>query len=293
MDYKIAQVSIQGKSHKKSDPIIPCQDFGKAGTLSNGLHIIIVSDGAGSSKFSHIASEFCVNSLYTNLESNDFSEFIEIPVDIELIKSTWRAFCLTIFKDVRSALLEKSRLENIQSGDLNCTLMLIVKTKWGFLCANIGDGRSGFSDGQAKELIVPFMTFTAGATYFLIKEDWERIFRSYVVLPESSEKVEYFFASSDGCQDFIIDWSINNPKTGIYDDILGDEAFYDSNKPYNPFFQGLIKSLKEVQTENEINERLKNLVENGIYVCDGETQELKSISSPLLDDDKTLIIFFK
>jgi hypothetical protein len=51
--------------------------------------------------------------------------------------------------------------------------------------------------------------------------------------------------------------------------------------------------LNEVQTENEVNERLKNLIEKGLYVCNGETKELKSINSPLLDDDKTLIVFFK
>ncbi|MFN5937723.1 MAG: protein phosphatase 2C domain-containing protein, partial [Sphingobacteriales bacterium] len=160
MGYKIAQVIIQGHSHKKSDPIIPCQDFGKAGTLNNGFHVIIVSDGAGSSKYSHIASEFCVNTLYTNVEIKDFSEFVEKPIDIDAIQLKWKNFCLNLFSEVRSALLEKAKLETIQTGDLNCTLILIIKTQWGFLCANIGDGRSGFSDGQPRELIVPFMTYT-------------------------------------------------------------------------------------------------------------------------------------
>ena len=79
----------------------------------------------------------------------------------------------------------------------------------------------------------------------------------------------------------------------VYDDILGDNAFYDLNKPFHPFFEGLIKSLNEVNTTEEANARLTNLIENGVYIFNNTETELKSISDPLLDDDKTIIIHYK
>jgi hypothetical protein len=105
--------------------------------------------------------------------------------------------------------------------------------------------------------------------------------------------VEYFFVSSDGCQNFLIDGTQKGPKNGIYDPILGEDAFYDFIVPYQPFFEGLIKSLKETKSMEECNSRLQKLVEFGLYLVDGTEKELKSLSDPILDDDKTFIVFYK
>jgi hypothetical protein len=35
------------------------------------------------------------------------------------------------------------------------------------------------------------------------------------------------------------------------------------------------------------------LVELGLYTLNGEERELKSVSDPALDDDKTLVVFYK
>ena len=291
--FKLTQARVQGQSHKKSTPTIPCQDFGKAGILPNGDHVIIVSDGAGSSKLSNVASEFCVNTLFSNLQVFDFSDLKPNADDPELLQKNWNKAVLDLFGNTRNALLNLSKDNKIASTDLNCTLLLVIKTDWGFLSANIGDGRSGVSNGTPHALSVPLQTFTAGATFFLIKEGWENIFRSYILPVADWNKIKYFFATTDGCQDFVMDWSDKGPRQGIYDNVLGDEARYDCNVPYEPFFDGLMASLNETSTEPERNERLKNLIENGIYVLKGEEKVLTSISDPLLDDDKTLIIFHK
>jgi glycosyltransferase involved in cell wall biosynthesis len=141
-----------------------------------------------------------------------------------------------------------------------------------------------------------FVCFKSDDDVIFIKDGWDKIFRSYVIF---EDKVDYYFVSSDGCQEFIIDHSykepqptnsliISNirPKTGVYDDILGDNAFYDLNKPFHPFFEGLIKSLNEVITPEQANARLTNLIENGLYSLNNVETELKSISDPTLDDDK-------
>jgi hypothetical protein len=289
--FKLTQARVQGHSHKKSTPPIPCQDFGKAGILPNGNQVIIVSDGAGSSKLSHIASEFCVNTLFSNLQAYDFSDLKPDTVDPQLLPKKWMKAVFDLFGRTRNALLNLSKDYNISPKDLYCTLLLVIKTDWGFLTANIGDGRSGVSNGNPHSLSVPLQTFTAGATFFLIKEGWENIYRSYVTPINDWNKIKYFFATTDGCQDFVMDWSEKGPRQGIYDNVLGDEARYDCNLPYEPFFDGLIASLNEVPTEQDRNERLRNLIEKGLYSFNGVEKELKSISDPLLDDDKTLIIF--
>ena len=291
--FSMAFTSVQGHSHKKADPPIPCQDAGKGGILPNGWAVLIVSDGAGSSKNSHIASAFCVDTLYSLLQVADLTAFLTLPEDKDAFKKAWHACVAGLFTQTRNGLLDMAKIEGYEPVELNCTLLMVMKTPWGFLSANIGDGRSGYSDGKPHALSVPFMTFTAGATYFLIKDGWDSIFQSYVTVPENNDQISYFFVSSDGCQDFLMDNSQKGPKTGIYDTILGEDAFYDLNVPYHPFFEGLIKSLKEVNSREESNLRLQKLIAHGLYTVDGVERELKSLSDPVLDDDKTFILFYK
>jgi hypothetical protein len=291
--FKLSQARVQGHSHKKSVPAIPCQDFGRAGILPNGFHVIIVSDGAGSSALSHVASEFCVNTLYSNLQVYDFSELKQKADDAEALQKKWNTAVMDLFGRTRNALLNLSKDNKISPTELYCTLLMVVKTDWGFLSANIGDGRSGVSNGKPNALSVPLQTFTAGATFFLIKEGWESVFRSYTTPVSDWSKIKYFFATTDGCQNFVMDRSEKGPLQGIYNNVLGDEALYDANVPYEPFFDGLLSSLNEIENEQARNERLKNLIEKGIYIYKGVEEELKALSDPILDDDKTLIIFHK
>lgn len=275
------------------EPPIPCQDAGRSGILSNGWHVLIVSDGAGSSSHSHIASDFCVSRLHTLLEEADLTT-VSTAVEADMLTSEdWHRWIVALFGQTREGLLRMGEAHGYRPEQLHCTLLLVIRTPRAFLCAHVGDGRAGYFDGSPKPLMVPFMTFTAGATYFLVKEGWDLVFRASVNKPERPAELAYYFVSTDGCQNYIIDHTRKGPKTGMYDDILGDEAFYDFNMPYHPFFQGLILSLKEVDTQEQINERLQRLVATGVYVCNGEEKELKSISDLALDDDKTLLFAFK
>lgn len=309
-DFKVSWTCIQGKSHKKMEPQVPCQDAFVFEKVSNGgikkfltfskpiiFSISIVSDGAGSSKYSHLASSFCVNRLLELCKSRilEIEELTKYDFKKEeekkLILEGWNKFSTELFNQTRVDLLIFGEESGHEPKDLYCTLILVIKTPFGFLTANIGDGRAGYYNGtETRPLIVPFMTFTAGATFFLIKDGWDRIFRSYVTF---EDKVDYYFVSSDGCQEFLIDGSSKGPKTGVYDDILGDNAFYDLNIPFHPFFEGLIKSLDEVNIPEDANARLTNLIENGLYTFKGIQTELKSISNPSVDDDKTMIIHYK
>jgi hypothetical protein len=295
--YHLSTVCIQGHSHRKAPIPVPCQDACKGLTLSNGCPVAIVSDGAGSSTFSHLASTFCVDKLAQVCDSYipRLSPLCEIDASSEVnrshIRLLWHNVAMDMFRETRSALLNFGVQNGHSASDLHCTLILLIRTPFGFFSANIGDGRAGYHNGScAAPLMVPFMTYMAGATYFLAKERWEMIFRSSVVYDES---VDYFFATSDGCQSFVMDKSRKGPRKGIYNDVLGDEAFYDYNHPYEPFFTGLIESLRETDSKEEADARLKRLIESGIYVIRGEERELKTLSDPGLDDDKSLILYYQ
>ena len=294
--FQVAWACVQGKAHKKSQPPTPCQDSCTYGNLTDGIQVAIVSDGAGSSANSHLASSFSVKRLYEVCDSRTaliqqlYEQIRANPGNEDAHRSSWSNLSKDMFLQTRTDLLEYGKNNGYDPSVLNCTLILLLSTPAGIFSAHVGDGRAGCYNGkEVRPLIVPFMTFTAGATFFLIKEGWEQVFRANLVL---DERIEYFFASTDGCQDFVIDHSAKGPRTGTYDAILGTEAFYDLNLPYHPFFEGTIKSLREAQDSNERNRRLQELIDEGIYRLEGKETVLSSIASPLLDDDKTLILYF-
>ncbi len=146
--FKLSYTKIQGHSHKKSNPPIPCQDSGLGGVLQNGFEYIIVSDGAGSSKQSHVASDFCVKRLSHYVDKIDFKELSYSKEFEEEFLKKWNSIAKTLFENTRTDLLKLAESEKIPANDLYCTMLLIIKTDWGFLSANIGDGRSGYSIGK-------------------------------------------------------------------------------------------------------------------------------------------------
>jgi hypothetical protein len=291
---QLAFASVQGPAHKKQVPAIPCQDAGIATTLSNGWIVLIASDGAGSSLHSDVASRFCVQELLTILQKNH--HYLEkLVVNGQFTPdaaNTWESLSLDMFMQVRNALLEKATTENLAAQHLHCTLLMTLLCPAGFLTAHVGDGRAGYTDQAAHALLTPFMTFVAGATYFLIKEGWEDIFRA-TCTPVSASEVQYFFVSTDGCQSYITDQQAKAPSSGPFDAILGEEAYYDGNLPYHPFFVGLIDSLREENDAEGRNLRLYRLLDQGVYALKGEENVLQSLIHPSLEDDKTLLLGYQ
>lgn len=296
-EFIAAKASVQGQSHRKQLPQIPCQDAARIYRFDNGNWVLALSDGAGSSAFSHDASSFCTDEIIRLVSEKDLSYFKNVPIDLVDCQKVWHEFAVSLFDSTRIGMQTKFVEEGHNESDYNCTLILILQTDWGFLSANIGDGRAGYFDGEPKALIVPFQTFTAGATYFLIKPQWKEIMRTKVHIINNMDNLIYFFATSDGPQKYVMDNSDEHKlkvgATGIYDDILGNEAYYDYNCAYHPFFEGLIKSLQEAESEVERNERLYRLLDEGIYCLNGNETLLKSLVDPTIDDDKTLILIFK
>jgi hypothetical protein len=291
----VVSAVVQGTSHKKSVPPIPCQDSGLYYCINETTYVMVASDGAGSSKCSDRASSFCTGYVIDKVrdEIDTISTFTESANGDNSTNDDWNTYSLKLFSDTRESLLAMAKADGIAEADLYCTLMLAILTPHGILIAHIGDGRAGGCwNDTVHALFTPFMTFTAGATYFLMKDGWQRFFRSYrYIVPV--DQVQYLFLSTDGCQGFVIDNSKPGPKTGPFDAELGDDAFYDGNLAYHPFFEGLIKSLKQCEDDTCRHNRLKRLIEEGIYTLDGNETTLMSLLHPSFDDDKTLLIYYR
>ena len=294
MQFKSAKTVITGSAHLRTNPKTPCQDHADSRRLANGLVASVVSDGAGSSSHSELASRFCVERIMTALEEIDFIDFLCPRPDPEHLDQLWSLRAKQAFQRTRQALEEYAIKQSIEVVDLYCTLLVIVQAPWGFMVAHVGDGRAGYYDGQAKALMVPLATYTAGQTMFLIHRKWEDAFRSSIVFHPAPDVISYYFLCSDGPQTYLMERSSFDPQADrVYDDFLGEDAYYDSNRPYHPFFQGLIQSLNEVGSEDERNDRLKQLIELGRYELSGQISYLPSLVSPELDDDKSLVFFYK
>lgn len=292
--FTAAKTVVTGPSHLRTDPPTPCQDHAESRQLANGLVASVVSDGAGSSKRSEFASRFCVEKLLTALDTMDYTEFLTQPPDPEALQKLWFKRAKLAFQTTRQQLENVAAAECIKFADLYCTLLVIVQAPWGFMVAHVGDGRAGYFDGKAEALMVPLATYTAGQTVFLLHQKWEAAFRSSVVVHQAPEKIKYYFLCSDGPQAYLMENLRLNPRADrVYEELLGDEAYYDTNLPYNQFFQGLIQSLNEVSSEEERNSRLRRLVEQGKYEFGGQVTYLSTLVDPQLDDDKTLVFFYR
>jgi serine/threonine protein phosphatase PrpC len=132
-------MTMQGKSHKTQLPMTPCQDSvfyeGK-----NNLHIMVVSDGAGSQKLSHIGSNVVVRSVgrfvrdHFNELLSSFEPFKFNEKEHERLKKELLKFTISKLEEV----VKKENLSSIK--ELASTLVFVAFNEEFYLHGHIGDG---------------------------------------------------------------------------------------------------------------------------------------------------------
>lgn len=287
-EYYAFGLSVQGKSHKKTDNPIPCQDNHSFDSVNERIHIAIVSDGAGSAENSHFGSQLATKKLLEftieHIKENKWVEHKKL-----LSNKDWYKQSIALFKKTRTELKLHSKEKNIPFESLKCTLILVINTPHGFLSAQIGDGRAGFKlKEEYKSLVVPFQTFVVGATMFLTKDNWNQFFRTDAIEVTDPDA---FFVISDGCDDFSFAQKgpVDKNESGVYD-MVYNEARYDHNKPFPGFYNSFIGNMKELVNSGDtekITKVAEEIIDKGIYrgsPVDGIIKE---------DDDKTIVLFFK
>lgn len=151
--------AMQGSGHKKSG--VPCQD--KTFRLNkNNVHVIALSDGAGSARLSHFGAERVVRAA-AELVADRFAQYQECE-DAEAVRQE-------ILSVLRHELAEEAEKHSCEMHDLACTLLLAAVSGERFLLVHIGDGVIGYLDGDTlKVASVPDNGEFANETTFVTSD---------------------------------------------------------------------------------------------------------------------------
>lgn len=270
-------VSVKGSGHIETG--LPCQDNNGYLDLGNGWSILVVSDGAGSAKLSHIGSLITVDRTIFHF-ANLLAEKQWYQSNILPSDEVWNEEAYNTLRLVHEDLNKYAELKGIELKDLNATVIVIINSPVGVISCHVGDGRAGYQTetGEWKALITPHKGQEANQTIFITTSFWNiPYFRlSGVRVPEAQiirEPIRSITLMSDGCEGTC--WQCN-----LFDKESG--KYYDPNLPYPGFFDKIVSTLLEAwdsgEDETELLDSWHDFVEKGNQGFIDET------------DDRTLII---
>lgn len=273
----VVGISMRGKSHIKDN--LPCQDNHWFETVADGWDLYIVSDGAGSAKYSErgsIANCKLLSKLIRQLlEKNNWVNDGIFPSELE-----WYIEMRSIFETMR--LFYKSKVEELSDGseikDFNATALVVLVTPNGLLSAHIGDGRMGYKDDENNwyAIMTPHKGEEANQTLF-VTSNWEKLSTpSYKIgglfIPEVRtirKKPQVVVLMSDGCEKATWECTMYNEDIGKY---------ADKNTPFAGFLNPLVQALDESDSEENRLMTLQEIISSGTEACVRE------------QDDKTFLM---
>lgn len=133
--WKSVSCEVQGLGHIRNNVL--CQD--KTLCLeNNGVNVIVLADGAGSARLSHLGAVYVVETVSEFL-SNNFNGLFECSDSVEVKVS--------ILGSVRAKLREKSDELGCAISDLASTLLFVAVSDNRYIIGHIGDGVIGYLDG--------------------------------------------------------------------------------------------------------------------------------------------------
>lgn len=261
--YTCNKYLAQGKSHIKNDT--PCQDYCDY-YIDEDSSMIVLSDGAGSCKYSHIGSKLLVEKTLFF-----FKERKKVLLDKkeEDIKTSLMNY---LFKELEN----KAKEENIEEKELSATLLFVFCYEDKFIYGHIGDGIiccdydgrlrliSEGTGGEYKNETVFFRT-NIDPKYFKIEiKPLKNIFS--------------FYCSSDGLEHVLI-----TKKDKKLADVLLTFSQWMYKYEHNPEFvtKNLKLNLDEIAANNhDIYDDLSLIIMN---INNDEIAEIRRIKERILD----------
>jgi hypothetical protein len=269
-----------GKSHLQSSNKIPCQDSNRFINFGNGWGVVVVADGAGSAKLSHIGSNFVTEQVSKLIQEAfrlyKWNIYQELPSD-----AVWNELIFSVFMKVRQQLLRYAEENNVKITDYASTVIVTLFSPYGLAVAHIGDGRAGYCDANNEwhSMFTPHKGEEANQTLFLTSDLWVNndLLVNGTKVPEtnivSTSDYKAFTLMSDGCEQACFE-------LGHYDSVR--DFFVIQNKPYNNFFNPLIEKIKTDYLNNMSKEDIRVFYDN---IISSGNEKLKEEM-----DDKTLFI---
>jgi hypothetical protein len=251
-DWKYTYASVLGSSHKKKHS--PCQDSSKCQVIQDSygeeILIAVVSDGAGSAKFSDFGSSLAC-SLFVKEVSNYFAEENHLK-DLE------RSFFENWIDQYQDAISSHARDSSIR--EFACTLAAAVVGNDHAAFFQIGDGAIVVLDPESENgeenynwTFWPAKGEYENSTFFIT----DPMIKKHIHFDVLSKKVEEVSLFTDGIQHLSL--------------------HYQSKTVHNPFFKPMFKVLRKVKNGEDLNSSLERFLSS-------ERINEKT------DDDKTLLL---
>ena len=178
--------ALQGRGHAKNN--IPCQDK-VAKREANGVHVIVLADGAGSAKFSHFGAECIVNGTADFIIDNFFHL---------ISQEDGRNVTRELFSAAMDLLEREAKYRNCTTKDLASTLLIAAVSEENFFLAHLGDGVIGYlNDTGLKTVSTPDNGEFVNETVFLTSANASSHMRIY---KGKLKNISGFVLMSDGTE---------------------------------------------------------------------------------------------
>jgi hypothetical protein len=236
--FKHMMLTKVGTSHIQLN--MPCQDsvFYHA---DQGVHVLVVSDGAGSKSLSHYGSKCIVETIGKHLPSQFTSYLLGLEKHGKTQNQIMQDY-QTIKDDIMTALLKDlnviAKRESVDVDELAGTLLFVAFNQHAYISGHIGDGFiSSYLLNEDKEMVrvVSEPEGEANETYFVTTKGSIDHLRVQV---GSMKDIRGFLLSSDGIQE-----RCYHRKFGLTSSVtqLFNICRKTDQKGYENFFDKLIK----------------------------------------------------
>ena len=236
--WKQCSVTLIGTDHIKNT--ISCQDV-VAEASKNGVHVIALSDGAGSKKHSDIGATIAANTICDLMTCNFDGYYISLEEDTHKNSMLGK----DIVSEISRKIKVKAKRMNADYSDFACTLLFYVIKDDDFITGHIGDGLIVELHNVYKDVVI-----TASS------------------MPENNggPNVTYFITDSDANENFrISSGKLNqNFKAAILMSDGPEEVLYDQKfKDVNSYLANLV-NLYDMKNKAEYKSILKNFLDDKI-----------------------------
>ena len=265
-------ISYQGEGHIRN--FTPCQDFHSYKKINENWSIAIVSDGAGSAKYSADGSKAVCLAFTHYVEEY----LLKLYPDGSLPENKeWDIEFRGMLHKFQVELSKQAETQSIEFKSLAATILIIAYSKRGYLVAHIGDGRAAVKTAEGwQAVITPHKGEEANQTIFstsILFSNYPNLKMSGVYVPETyvgKTSIKAFTLMSDGCECGL--WHMNH-KVDLPN---GDFRIEERNVPYSKGLDDALSIIDEISNLRE--KRLLNFI--------------TSYNNPLIKeiDDKTILI---
>ena len=235
--WRHAQGLMIGNDHVESKT--PCQDnlFYAA---KNGIHVLAVSDGAGSKQKSQFGSEIATKTVCNYLIEefdNLYLSFESYGKSKDEVKESRRLAKESIFNIVKKSILEKAQELQVEFDELACTLLFVAKKDEKYICGHIGDGVicALYNAGESETLkvlshpengeqinITFFMTDPDAVDHFRVTTFKETNITGLMLMSDGPEEVLYHPINGMHINCLKLFHNFNHHTEKDYDEILNN-----------------------------------------------------------------------